>query len=91
MEWIQIIIQGGAVGLCVALIILLWKTNQTHEKRSDKYLEIISKYADKMEGVKDAVDGLTDQIEKLAQNNGQIADVLSTNGHIINKYFEKET
>lgn len=58
------------------------------EARDKMYLDIIKGYGDKVDAFHNSNVALADQIERLADNNMNIADVLSTNGGIIKKYID---
>lgn len=85
--WLGILVNGGLASVALVLAFLLYKINESHSRQVDKFLAIIAASDAKLDSFKDAVNKLSDQLEKLANNNGNIADVLSTNGAIINKFF----
>ena len=64
MNEIEFLIQGGAVGIAIALIFLVWKISQECSKNARSIMSVVEQNAKALQGLTDSIDENTKVTEQ---------------------------
>ena len=64
MNEVQFLIQGGAVGIAIALIFLVWKISQECSKNARSIMSVVEQNAKALQGLTDSIDENTKVTEQ---------------------------
>ncbi len=64
MNEVQFLIQGGAVGIAIALILLVWKISQECSRNARSIMSVVEQNAKALQGLTDSIDENTKVTEQ---------------------------
>jgi len=85
---LNVLINGGAVGLCIISFGLLYIFQKNGKEERKDYLVIIKNCSDKMDEFRKTITAFSEQNEKQTESLKNLADVLNTNAGIIKEYVD---
>ena len=87
---IQHLIQGGAVGISVALIFLIWKIYDKCSSNTEKVIEVVAKNAEAMTQLTDSIDKNTEMTVQMSSSLNEMNDVARSAMRITKKRKPKK-
>lgn len=87
---IQHLIQGGAVGISVALIFLIWKIYDKCASNTEKVIEVVAKNAEAMTQLTDSIDKNTEMTVQMSSSLNEMNDVARSAMRITKKRKPKK-
>lgn len=82
---LQHLVQAGAVGISIALILLIYKIYERCSKSTDSIIDVVMKNAEAMTQLKDSIDVNTDATKNMSDGLHSISEVARDAMHLKSK------